>query len=201
MPLDDAMAFVSRSVSAEQLQEKPVLASKAAASPSKLPEDIRTILGFLVDERPLSVMELDKMLRHLAGARTALLRAEYGEHIPAALAAPPLLEPAARAKQEELQARVVAILDRGARARAAAPAIAPSLQAAIDSLVKTGPNLLSSLTSPHQPSPHPSTSSQPSPLIPSSPLKAPTDAGSLRFGTAFDGYSGREQGARGAPGG
>ena len=201
MPLDDAMAFVSRSVSAEQLQEKPVLASKPAGSPSQLPEDIRTILGFLAAERPLSVMELDKMLRHLAGARAALLRAEYGAHVPAALAAPPLLEPAARARQEELQARVAAILARGARARAAAPAITPALQAAIDSLVKTGPNLLSSLTAAHLPSPHPSTSSLTSPLLPASPLKAPTDAGSLMFSAAFDGYSSREQGARGTPGG
>lgn len=154
MPLDDAMTFVSRSLSAQVIE-------KTSKSPKKgvnhHPEDILSILGFLQDNRPLSVVEYDKLLRYLNSQRTAVLRAEYGDHIPPALAAPPLLEPAVRAKQEEVQGRVMSILNKTTKAtptknstpapRAPGP-LAPSLQAAIDSLVKTGPNLLSTFQSP-----------------------------------------------------
>jgi len=47
-----------------------------------MPEDIRTVVGFLMDNRPLSVMEYDKLIRFLAGRREGMLRLEYGENIP-----------------------------------------------------------------------------------------------------------------------
>ena len=49
-----------------------------------------------------------------------------------------------KAKQEEIQAKVMDILNKKA-APPATPAINPTLQMAIDSLVKAGPNLLSSV--------------------------------------------------------
>ena len=168
MPLDDAMAFVSRSLCAQVMDT----ASKSPQKGSKHhPEDIVSILGFLQENRPLSVVEYDKLLRYLNSQRSAVLRAEYGDHIPPALAAPPLLEPAVRAKQEEVQGRVLAILNRTSKStpkKNATPApgpIAPSLQAAIDSLVKTGPNLFSSLQSPS------------------------AGSGTSKQGSQFDGYS------------
>ena len=169
MPLDDAMAFVSRSLCAQVIDT-------ASKSPKKgvnhHPEDILSILGFLQENRPLSVVEYDKLLRYLNSQRSAVLRAEYGDHIPPALAAPPLLEPAVRAKQEEVQGRVLAILNRTTNKstpkKTTTPApgpIAPSLQAAIDSLVKTGPNLFSTLQSPS------------------------AGSGTSKQGSQFDGYS------------
>jgi len=77
-----------------------------------------------------------------------LLREEYGDHIPPALAAPPVLEPAVRAKQDELQGRVLNILAKKKKEKSTPAPIAPSLLSAIDSLVKSGPNLLSSLKAP-----------------------------------------------------
>ena len=146
MPLDDAMAFVSRNYSGQV---------EASSGPKQggggHPEDILNILGFLTDNRPLSVVEYDKILRYLNTRRTEVLKAEYGETIPPALAIPPLLEPKERVQQEQLQTKVLAILQRKEHrppAPSAAPVsqgLAPGLQAAIDSLVKTGPNLLNSL--------------------------------------------------------
>jgi len=171
MPLDDAMAFVSRNLCAQ------VIETAASKSPTKKgvnnhPEDILSILGFLQENRPLSVVEYDKLLRYLNSQRSAVLRAEYGDHIPPALAAPPLLEPAVRAKQDEVQGRVLAILNRttsrSTPKKTTTPApgpIAPSLQAAIDSLVKTGPNLFSNLQSPS------------------------SGSGTSKQGSQFDGYS------------
>ena len=168
MPLDDAMAFVSRRLCAQVIDT-------ATKSPKKgvnhHPEDILSILGFLQENRPLSVVEYDKLLRYLNSQRSAVLRAEYGDHIPPALAAPPLLEPAVRAKQDEVQGRVLAILNRTSKStpkKTTTPApgpIAPSLQAAIDSLVKTGPNLFSTLQSPS------------------------AGSGTSKQGSQFDGYS------------
>ena len=40
------------------------------------------VLGFLADNRPLSVMEYDKLIRYFAMRREGVLRMEYGENIP-----------------------------------------------------------------------------------------------------------------------
>ena len=34
--------------------------------PTGIPEDVRTVFGFLMDSRPLSVMEYDKLIKYLA---------------------------------------------------------------------------------------------------------------------------------------
>ena len=59
-------------------------------------------------------------------------------------------DPVLKSKQEEIQAKVIEILHKKASILTAAqskpaPALNPALQQAIDSLVKSGPNLLSSL--------------------------------------------------------
>ena len=50
-----------------------------------------------------------------------------------------------KGKQEDIQSRVMDILNRKNAAVPPTPAINPTLQQAIDSLMKKGPNLLSSL--------------------------------------------------------
>ena len=73
-----------------------------------MPEDVRNVFGFLMDSRPLSVMEYDKLIKYLAKQRENMLISEYGEYdsIPANLITPPIgppLDSATKAKQEELQ--------------------------------------------------------------------------------------------------
>jgi hypothetical protein len=104
MPLDEAMSFVGKSFS--RFIEKPTagggvsqlgFATGAAASGGMdqlpafgHPNDIRTILGFLIDDRPMSIMEYDKLIKYLATRREGTLKAEYGANIPAHLLLPPV---------------------------------------------------------------------------------------------------------------
>merc|ERR1719445_2404175 len=119
--------------------------SQPVTSSSSHPHDIQKILNFLSDDRALSMMEYDKMIKYLVVKRTELLRDEYGDNIPLHLQQPPVgpqLDPASKAKQEELQERIKKILQQKQTLPSMAPASAlssslnPSLQAAIDSLVK-----------------------------------------------------------------
>lgn len=147
MPVDDAMTFISKSF-ANMVNSGPSAANKTVLSAGH-PGDILKILGFLSDNRPLSIMEYDKMIKYLVSKRQDTLKEEYGESIPAHLLHPPVgphQEPAAKAKQEELQNRVQMILNRSkVTNQQSSSGLTPSLQAAIENLVKTGPNLLSSM--------------------------------------------------------
>merc|ERR1719464_655635 len=131
-----------------------------------MPEDVRNVFGFLMDSRPLSVMEYDKLIKFLVKQRETMLVSEYGEidNIPANLVTPPIgppLDSATKAKQEELQCKIMEILSKKkvqnsnlqnletnqvikpSAAPGGAPKLSASLQNAIDSLIKSGPNLLS----------------------------------------------------------
>ena len=99
MPLDEAMSFVGKSFS--RFIEKPAggnmgFATASANSAAEQlpafghPNDIRTILGFLIDDRPMSIMEYDKLIKYLATRREGTLKAEYGMNIPAHLLLPPV---------------------------------------------------------------------------------------------------------------
>jgi len=151
MPVDDAMTFISKNF-ANMVDSGPSSASKIGMGGGGHPGDILKILGFLSDNRPLSIMEYDKMIKYLVGKRQDTLKEEYGDSIPAHLLHPPVgpnQEPAAKAKQEELQNRVQKILSRRQVSnQQGSSGLTPSLQAAIENLVKTGPNLLSSMSGP-----------------------------------------------------
>ena len=131
-----------------------------------MPEDVRNVFGFLMDSRPLSVMEYDKLIKFLVKQRENMLVSEYGEidNIPTNLVTPPIgppLDSATKAKQEELQSKIMEILSKKkvqntnlqnleinqaikpSAAPGGAPKLSASLQNAIDSLIKSGPNLLS----------------------------------------------------------
>merc|ERR1712130_381924 len=135
MPVDDAMSFISKTHS---------------GGPSGHPPDIQKIINFLSDDRPLSIMEFDKMIKYLVSKRTETLREEYGENIPGHLQHPPVgpnQDPATKAKQEELQNRIQKMLkEKKNNSANSKQNMNPSLQAAIDSLVKNGPNLLSNMS-------------------------------------------------------
>ena len=147
MPVDDAMTFISKSF-ASMIDSGPSAPKKMAMS-NVHPQDIQKILGFLSDSRPLSIMEYDKMIKYLVSKREGTLKEEYGENIPAHLLHPPVgpqQDPATKAKQEELQNRVQVILNRSRVTPQQSAGLTPSLQAAIENLVKTGPNLLSNMS-------------------------------------------------------
>ena len=123
-----------------------------------MPEDVRNVFGFLMDKRPLSVMEYDKLIKYLVKKREDMLKEEYGDNIPANLVTPPIgppLDTATKGKQDELQSRIMDILNKkkepemaakvtSGNPNASGPELSASLQKAIDSLIKTGPNLLNS---------------------------------------------------------
>ena len=131
-----------------------------------MPEDVRNVFGFLMDSRPLSVMEYDKLIKYMVKQRENMLVSEYGEYdnIPANLITPPIgppLDSGTKAKQEELQCKIMDILSKKKvssdlqtdsvsnkpSSGSGAPELSASLQKAIDSLIKTGPNLLSGASS------------------------------------------------------
>lgn len=76
MPLEDAMGFIAKNFEAAVEGKMPGVISDV------LPDDIRTVMGFLADNRPLSVMEYDKLIRYFSMRREGVLRMEYGENIP-----------------------------------------------------------------------------------------------------------------------
>lgn len=147
MPVDEAFTLISKNFSKVIIEKG---SEAAAAGGNTHPIDIKTILGFMVEDRPISLMEYDKMIKYLVSKREGNLREAYGDNIPAHLLHPPVgpqQDPASKAKQEELQQRVLNILNkpRAPAPNAGVPGINPTLQMAIESLVKTGPNLLSGL--------------------------------------------------------
>ena len=181
MPVDDAMSFISTNFSSRlgelelnclsslhiyyylflepgRLSSTSSGLTQPVTGSGRHPQDIQKILHFLSDDRALSMMEYDKMIKYLVLRRTELLREEFGDNIPLHLRQPPVgpqLDPASKAKQEELQERIKKILHhkqnlqsspRLGSASAPNSAFNPSLQAAIDSLVKNGPNLLSNVS-------------------------------------------------------
>ena len=76
MPLEDAMGFIAKNFEAAVDGKLPSVTGDV------VPDDIRTVLGFLADNRPLSVMEYDKLIRYFSIRREGVLRMEYGDNIP-----------------------------------------------------------------------------------------------------------------------
>ena len=143
MPLDDAMGLLVK-----HFEQSVEMKAKSGAGPGENhPGDIVAVLDFLRENRPLSVMEYDKLIKYLCARRTQMLKTEYGDAVPANLARPPIgppVDPALKTKQEELQNKIAAILDgqkelfptvRPDPEPQPPPAINPTLQKAIDSLL------------------------------------------------------------------
>ena len=113
MPVDDAMSFISKNfpsqvggvVGNNSGSGNSVISKTHSGGPSGHPPDIQKIINFLSDDRPLSIMEFDKMIKYLVSKRTETLREEYGDSIPGHLQHPPVgpnQDPATKAKQESV---------------------------------------------------------------------------------------------------
>jgi len=144
MPLDDAINLVAQMFESGLDNKQTGTGNNSRGG---IPEDVRTVFGFLMDSRPLSVMEYDKLIKYLVKKREDMLKNEYGDNIPANLITPPIgppLDAATKAKQDELQSRIIDILNKKKEPEPkVAPELSASLQKAIDSLLKPGSNLLS----------------------------------------------------------
>ncbi len=121
------------------------------------PPDVAAVISFLRDNRPLSVMEYDKIIKYLAARREQMLRNEYGDNVPAHLANVPIGPPvdaAAKAREEQLTKRILRLWEKphftsSSTAPSSVISSGPTRSLdpnalAIDSLIKTGPNLLAS---------------------------------------------------------
>ena len=131
MPFDDAISLVAKTFEKHTINKNnPDVGDGASSvgsgnrdsntlkygsdqgnnSVNQLPNDVRNVLGFLLDQRPLSVMEYDKLIKWLAHQRLQVLQAEYGENIPSELASPPVgppVDPETKAQQLQLQERIL----------------------------------------------------------------------------------------------
>ncbi len=157
MPIHDAVNLIAKDFAT-------VMATSGGLGENgRHPPDVMSVIGFLADHRPLSVMEYDKLIKYLVGKRELMLRMEFGETIPDHLAVPqirPPMDPVQRAKEEDFKAKIVDFVTRYKEdkeqqrmqqppvtaATAAAAALDPNVQKALDSLIKSGPNLFSKLS-------------------------------------------------------
>merc|ERR1711874_644156 len=146
MPLEDSINLIAK-IFERGLNQTDNSGNDSSNRRGGIPEDVRTVFGFLMDSRPLSVMEYDKLIKYLVKKREDMLKNEYGDNIPANLITPPIgppLDAATKAKQDELQSRIIDILNKKKEPEPkVAPELSASLQKAIDSLLKPGSNLLS----------------------------------------------------------
>jgi len=145
MPLDDALDFIGKNFS--KFVEKPGSNIVAKHPHFGLPRDVKTILGFMLDNRPISVMEYDKLIKYLNTKRESTLKDEYGTNIPAHLLLPPVgptQEPMLRGKQEEIQRAVIEICNKNSNIlmskAAKGPPPNPGLQDALQSLLTNRPS-------------------------------------------------------------
>ena len=184
MPFDDAISLVAKTFEKHTINKNnPDVGDGASSvgsgnrdsntlkygsdqgnnSVNQLPNDVRNVLGFLLDQRPLSVMEYDKLIKWLAHQRLQVLQAEYGENIPSELASPPVgppVDPETKAQQLQLQERILNILNKpkpqsqennasgGMQPVPGGSSMDNPLQRAIDNLIRTGPNLLNQAAHP-----------------------------------------------------
>ena len=184
MPFDDAISLVAKTFEKHTLNKNnPDIGDGASSIGSnnrdnfnvkhgndqsnsgsgQLPNDVRNVLGFLLDQRPLSVMEYDKLIKWLAQQRLQVLQAEYGDNVPSELATPPVgpqLDPETKAQQHDLQERILNILNKpkyqsqennagsGMQPVPGGSGVDNPLQRAIDNLIRTGPNLLNQVAHP-----------------------------------------------------
>ncbi len=149
MPLEDAISMIAQQFEAGLDNAG---SNKVGSGRPGMPTDVKNVFGFLMENRPLSVMEFDKLIKYLVKEREGMLKNEYGENIPANLITPPIgppIDPSMKAKQDELQSKIMDILNKKKEAMKPpvstsghTPELSASLQKAIDSLIKTGPNLL-----------------------------------------------------------
>ena len=63
---------------------------RTSVSTTVIPLDVQTTLDFLQADRPLTILELDKLIKYFTSKRTEFLELEYGDYIPQHLKYPPV---------------------------------------------------------------------------------------------------------------
>jgi len=128
-------------------QALTLLTASSNLPPVKKPlaSEIRNILDYLMESKPLTIMEVDKMIKYLVTEREASLKQEYGDNIPRNLeVAPvgPVHDPAFRGVKEDLQSTIMEIFKEINTDKNNA------LLAAIDDITKSGGDILKAVGGP-----------------------------------------------------
>ena len=63
---------------------------RTTVSTTVIPLEVQTTLEFLQADRPLTILELDKLIKYFTSKRTEFLEIEYGDFIPQHLKYPPV---------------------------------------------------------------------------------------------------------------
>lgn len=163
MPVDDAVALITRNFDGYMRGEKTVTSLGASAPPVSLnerhPEPIQILLNLLADNRQLTTLQYDRIIKYLQEKRELQYKQEVGETVES--------EKDNSTKQAELQNRIMSILNQtspGAPSPVTAPTFPvitptpvpkpanapillndPSVQKALDSLMQG--DLLKNITS------------------------------------------------------
>eukprot|EP00088_Acartia_fossae_P027181 TRINITY_DN27939_c0_g1_i1.p1 TRINITY_DN27939_c0_g1~~TRINITY_DN27939_c0_g1_i1.p1 ORF type:complete len:272 (-),score=66.61 TRINITY_DN27939_c0_g1_i1:100-915(-) len=116
----------------------------------ELPKDIVTKLAYLKLGKPLTIKEIDVLIRFIVGRRENSLQQEYGENVPRHLQNPPIgpdFDPELKATKETIKRGVMEIFDIAKQIPdpPAANITDQALKNVIDSLNAAGPNFLQSL--------------------------------------------------------
>ncbi|KAL0271558.1 UNVERIFIED_CONTAM: hypothetical protein PYX00_008615 [Menopon gallinae] len=162
MPLEDAISLLARNFDSYLLREKASRPSEVNVVPAagpltavnltdRHPEAIQVLLNLLADNRQLTVLQYDKVITYLQGLRELQLKVELGDTaIPTpAISVPtiPLQSTVGSQKQQELQSRILNILNNKATSIAQPPVTPttptqapilndPNVQKALDSLMQ-----------------------------------------------------------------
>ncbi|XP_040578698.1 nuclear receptor coactivator 5 [Lepeophtheirus salmonis] len=151
MPLDDAFYFVSNNLSSGGNYEGNM--------PKSHPREIMTLLELLIQNKTLALSDYDDLIRYLCKCREEVLGNDNERNIPSHSFSGPSSGHSQgnfQAKQGDYYEKILNILNnksdvssrynesRSNDQNESAP-INPSLQKAIDSLIKTGPNLLNQI--------------------------------------------------------
>lgn len=164
MPVDDAIALITRNFDAYMRGEKtgstlPMISAPVSLS-ERHPEPIQILLNLLADNRQLTTLQYDRIIRYLQEKRELQYKQEVGDSMD--------LGKDENTKQAELQNRILSILNQSGQgtpspvqtaafpvlnitpmpvAKPAAPILLndPSVQKALDSLMQG--DLLKNITS------------------------------------------------------
>lgn len=82
MPLEDALAFISRNFDAYLRGERgqgPGPVSVGGPVPDRHPEAIQTLLNLLRENRQLTVLQYDKVIKYLQDKREVQIKLEVGD--------------------------------------------------------------------------------------------------------------------------
>lgn len=103
MPVDDAVSLITRNFDAYMRGEKAALGSTTMTLNQRHPEPIQMLLNLLSDNRQLTTLQYDRIIKYLQEKRELQFKQEVGESTD---------DKDQNTKQAELQNRIMSILNQ-----------------------------------------------------------------------------------------